>query len=82
MSNEEEYQQRLRNLVDELRVWKDKVRKLQEQQEKEEKSKATQSDVLNKMLEDNEKYKTMIANLRQEKGFAESPMGKDAAKVD
>lgn len=34
------------------------------------------------MLEDNEKYKTMISNLRQEKGFAESPMGKDAAKVD
>ena len=54
----------MRNLVDELRVWKDKVRKLQEQQEKEEKSKSTQSDVLNKMLEDNEKYKTMISNLR------------------
>ena len=39
LANEEEYQNRLRGLVDELRVWKDKVRRLQEQQEKEERSK-------------------------------------------
>lgn len=31
LANEEEYQNRLRGLVDELRVWKDKVRRLQEQ---------------------------------------------------
>ena len=42
LNNEDEYQQRLRSLVDELRVWKDKVRKLQDQQEKEEKSKQNQ----------------------------------------
>ena len=35
MSNEEDYQNRLRSLVEELRVQKDRVRKLHEQQEKE-----------------------------------------------
>ena len=46
LSNEEDFQNKLRSQVDELRVWKDKVRKLQEQQEKEEKSKQNQEEML------------------------------------
>lgn len=42
LSNEDEFQLKLRSLVDELRVWKDKVRKLQEQQQKEERNKKSQ----------------------------------------
>lgn len=29
LANEEEYQQKMKSLVDELRVWKEKVRKLE-----------------------------------------------------
>lgn len=36
LNNEEEFQQKLRGLVDELRVWREKVRKLNDQQEREE----------------------------------------------
>lgn len=31
LANEEEYQAKMKSLVDELRVWKEKVRKLEEQ---------------------------------------------------
>lgn len=38
LANEEEYQAKMKSLVDELRVWKEKVKKLEAQQEKEENS--------------------------------------------
>ncbi len=38
LANEEEYQAKMKGLVDELRVWKEKVKKLELQQEKEENS--------------------------------------------
>lgn len=46
--------------MDELRVWKDKVRKIQEQQEKEEKNKENQQEMLKLIQSDNEKYRMMI----------------------
>ena len=40
LANEEEFQAKLRGYVEELRVWKEKVRKLQDLQEKEERSRS------------------------------------------
>jgi len=36
LSNDDEYQRKMNDLVHELRVWKEKVRKLEEQQDKDE----------------------------------------------
>lgn len=44
LANEEEYQAKMKSLVDELRVWREKVRKLEQQQEKEENSRKNQSE--------------------------------------
>ena len=60
LANEEDFQNKLRSQVDELRVWKDKVRKLQEQQEKEEKSKQNQEEMLKQIVAENEKFRAVI----------------------
>jgi uncharacterized protein YihD (DUF1040 family) len=44
LANEDEYQTKMKSLVDELRVWKEKVRKIEQQQEKEENSRKNQSE--------------------------------------
>jgi len=69
MSNEDDYQSKLRGLVEELRVWKEKVRRLQEQQEKEEKSMENQQKMLVQIQEENEKYKNQISQIKKEKGL-------------
>mmetsp|Transcript_16021 Transcript_16021/g.24860 ORF Transcript_16021/g.24860 Transcript_16021/m.24860 type:complete len:96 (-) Transcript_16021:473-760(-) len=75
MSNEDDYQNKLRGLVEELRVWKDKVRKLQDQQDKEEKSMQSQQKMLLQIQEENDLYKKKIVQLKQEKGLPSSPPG-------
>ncbi len=44
LANEDEYQAKMKSLVDELRVWKEKVRKLEAQQEREEQSRKNQTE--------------------------------------
>ena len=44
LANEDDYQHKMKSLVDELRVWKEKVRKLEVQQEREENSRKQQSE--------------------------------------
>jgi hypothetical protein len=44
MSNEEEFQAKMKTLVDELRVWKEKVKKLETQQDKEEQTRKFQTE--------------------------------------
>ena len=81
LSNEEDFQLKLRGLVDELRVWRQKVHKLKEQQEKEEHNKKTQQEMLKQIQIDNEKFRQVINHLRQEKGFAvDEPITSDLVK--
>lgn len=44
LANEDEYHAKMKSLVDELRVWKEKVRKIELQQEREENSRKSQSE--------------------------------------
>ena len=44
MANEEEFQAKMKCLVDELRIWKEKVKKLELQQEREESMRKQQSE--------------------------------------
>ena len=50
----------MKGLVDELRVWKEKVRKLELQQEKEENSRKNQTEKIQQVQEENKKYETVI----------------------
>lgn len=44
MANEEEFQAKMKCLVDELRVWKEKVKRIETQQDKEEQTRKLQSE--------------------------------------
>ena len=44
MANEEEFQAKMKCLVDELRVWKEKVKRIETQQDKEEQPRKLQSE--------------------------------------
>jgi uncharacterized protein YihD (DUF1040 family) len=56
LANEDEYQAKMKSLVDELRVWKEKVRKLEIKQEKEEISRKNQSEKIQVVQEENKKF--------------------------
>jgi hypothetical protein len=71
MSNEEEFQAKMRTLVDELRVWKEKVKKLESQQDKEEQTRKFQSEKIVQVQEENKKYQTVIDQLKLKKGIVD-----------
>lgn len=56
MANEEEFQAKMKSLVDELRVWKEKVKRLEMQQEKEEQTRKSQAEKIKQVQEENKKY--------------------------
>lgn len=56
MANEEEFQAKMKSLVDELRVWKEKVKRLEMQQEKEELTRKSQAEKIKQVQEENKKY--------------------------
>jgi len=60
LANEEEFQAKFRGYVDELRVWKDKCRKLQDLQEKDDRSKANQHEMNIQITEENDDLKQQI----------------------
>ena len=71
LANEEEYQAKMKSLVDELRVWKEKVKKLETQQEKEENSRKNQSEKIQQVHEENKRYQTVIDQLKAKKGIVD-----------
>lgn len=50
----------MKSLVDELRVWKEKVKKLETQQEKEENSRKNQTEKIQQVQEENKRYQNVI----------------------
>ena len=56
-------------LVDELRIWKEKVKRIETQQEREELTRKAQSEKIQQVQEENKKYQSVIEQLKVKKGI-------------
>lgn len=63
LTNDTEYHNKIKNLVEELRVWKEKVKKLERQCEKDKDTRKEQIERIKKIEEENKKHKTELTQL-------------------
>lgn len=69
MENDEDFILKYKSLVEELRVWKDKVRRSEEQREKDLRTKANQLQLLEQLQQENSVLKEKIEKVRRDKNL-------------
>lgn len=72
MENDEDFMLKYKSLVEELRVWKDKVRRSEEQREKDLRTKANQLQLLEQLQHENSVLKEKIEKVRRDKNLPEA----------
>lgn len=72
MEDDEDFILKHKQLVEELRMWKEKVKKSEELREKDQKSKTTQHQMLESLQNENTQLKMQITKIRQEKNLPET----------
>ena len=67
LTNDVEYHNKIKNLVEELRIWKEKVKKIEKACNKDKETRKEQIERIKKIEEENKKYSTEINHLKQKK---------------
>jgi hypothetical protein len=60
LTNDVEYHSKIRNLVEELRIWKEKVKKIEDTVRKEKMTRKIQVEVLEKTEQENKRYSEIL----------------------